>query len=538
MFDRPRPCAPFALWALAAAPAAAQSVLEAQLVATDGFAGKQFGNAVDVEGDRVLVGAPGLDFFAPTDGAAYVFERGPAGGWNQAAKLVATDAGQHAGLGYAVDLHGDRAVLSSPYDLQPGESSGSAYVFERQAGVWVQTAELRPADSSPQNFVNFAEHDGVALFGDRILVGAWSDDTAAYQSGAAFVFERQLDGTWIEVAKLVSPTASANDRAGWSVALWADRALVGLSRDNGEPGGALVYERDTVGNWHQVAELQAADGQASIDLGRAVDLRGDVALLGDIRGGPGPQNSGAAYVFERQTDGSWVQTALLQPNDPQCWSYFGASVSLTDDGALVTREGSGVCSIAPAAYRFQRSSGGEWSQVAQLTYPPSAFLFGAAGALDGSRVLVGYPQVAASQGRAVVFETEPLQASVSHLSVSAGGQQALTLNAGFEQASALHWLLSTSAGTAPGLPLPGSGLVLPLNSSPLLLFTAQNPNALVPGALALLDGHGLASATLTLPPASDPVLVGLVVHHAFLVLEATTLAAEFTSNPVALTLVP
>ena len=60
------------------------------------------------------------------------------------------------------------------------------------------------------------------------------------------------------------------------------------------------------------------------------------------------------------------------------------------------------------------------------------------------------------------------------------------------------------------------------------------------GLLAPVPGGpgGTATAAFTLPPAFDPVLVGLTVHHAWVTAGATPASLGSVSNPVPLALVP
>ncbi len=101
-----------------------------KLIAGDATAGDMFGMAVSIDGNTVVVGAPGAD--APTlsdAGAAYVFAR-DATSWSQEDKLEASDSGAGDEFGKAVDLDGDHALVGAPkHDTVSGTAAGSAYVF-------------------------------------------------------------------------------------------------------------------------------------------------------------------------------------------------------------------------------------------------------------------------------------------------------------------------------------------------------------------------------------------------------------------------
>jgi glucose/arabinose dehydrogenase len=131
----------------------------------------------------------------------------------------------------------------------------------------------------------------------------------------------------------------------------------------------------------------------------------------------------------------------------------------------------------------------------------------------------------------------PLVADWGSLSVSDGGQQTLSLDAGASQAGAIYLVLGSASGTVPGLIV--DGLNLPLNADVYLtlsLTTANLPPFL--GTLGFLDGSGAGEAAIALPAgALGPGAVGLQLNHAFLTLSGGGTAA-FTSNATSLTLHP
>ena len=69
--------------------------------------------------------------------------------------------------------------------------------------------------------------NSVSLSGDRAIVGAFYDNDLGFDSGSAYVYERQGDGSWLEVAKLTASDGTNGDFFGWSVSLSGERALVG-----------------------------------------------------------------------------------------------------------------------------------------------------------------------------------------------------------------------------------------------------------------------------------------------------------------------
>ena len=93
-----------------------------------------------ISGDRIVVGAPYDDDKGESSGSAYVYERQGNGSWAQASKLVANDGATEDYFGRSVAISGDRIVVGAPYDDDKGESSGSAYTFELDTGTFACAA--------------------------------------------------------------------------------------------------------------------------------------------------------------------------------------------------------------------------------------------------------------------------------------------------------------------------------------------------------------------------------------------------------------
>lgn len=157
---------------------------DAKLTAADGAPFDAFGTSVALDGDTLLVGAP----FNASDaagayanGAVYVFVRG-AGGWTAQAKLTAASANGDL-FGYAVDLAGDRAVIGAP---SAADAQGQAYVFSRSGTTWSQDALLTTATGAAGDQLGWS----VALGDDSIFVGApFAGQANGAACGASYAFD-------------------------------------------------------------------------------------------------------------------------------------------------------------------------------------------------------------------------------------------------------------------------------------------------------------------------------------------------------------
>jgi hypothetical protein len=307
----------------------------AKLTAADGAAGDLFGGSVGISGDLIVIGAFEDDDAGARSGSAYVFERAHDGNWLQVAKLLADDGDSYDLFGYAAAIHANVIVIGAPEDEDQGYDSGSAYVFERDAdGNWLQVVKLLPDDGDYGDRFG----DAVAIDGDVIVIGAQDDEDLGNWSGSAYVFERDERADWIQVGKLLGDDVGVFDSFGASVAVSSDFALVGAPRQDGVEqytGAAYVFQRSIEGAWEQLAKVFADDGENSDGFGCSVSIAGHVAVIGARYDDDDGLHSGSAYVFARQGDATWSQVAKLTASDAAPDDWFGEAVSLSGNSAVI-----------------------------------------------------------------------------------------------------------------------------------------------------------------------------------------------------------
>lgn len=232
---------------------------QAYLKAPNPSASDEFGYAVAIDGDTVVVGAryedsstdviihgsdlSGIDGGANESGAVYVFTRSGTT-WTHQAYIKSPLNHNGDQFGWSAVISGDTLAVSEPEDdsttkeiingsdLSSADNSGygrdAVHVFTRIGGIWSYQSYLK-APNNEYNNVYFGM--GLALSGDRILVGTYaersntssiihgsdlsdvSDDGDRY--GAAYLFTR--NGTnWSHYAYLKAPNVDSDDYFGAS----------------------------------------------------------------------------------------------------------------------------------------------------------------------------------------------------------------------------------------------------------------------------------------------------------------------------------
>lgn len=479
---------------------AAESQEIGQLRGADTESGDRFGEALDADGERLVVGArladgPGLDA-----GAAYVFERGsPAGDWLEATALTAPDAGAGDLFGAAVAIAGNTVAVGAPFGGDAGFAAGAVYLFERptRGGDWAPAARLTAPDAAPGD--EFGA--GLALSGDLLLVGASFHSGAGFGAGAAYVFERQDGGTWAFAALLQADDAAVSDQFGAAVALEGTTALVGAPLEDEaalDAGAAYLFDRDQGGQgaWGQVAKLVPADAAGNDRVGHAVALDKDLAAVGmpwhDALG----SNAGAVAVFRGGPEG-WTEAVKLTASNGQVGAWFGRAVAAAGGRVVVGAElEDGAESGSGAAYAFGPDPGAPdgWREVGRFTASDASELdaLGRGVALTGNLLVAGAPEdddAGSGAGAAYLFRVDELELMVSG---ACPGEIALQIGGGTPNGTALL-LRSAAEGTAPVPRGPCAGITLGLDQPRPVVRLPLDPAG---GASLAREVPGLACGQL------------------------------------------
>jgi hypothetical protein len=345
----------------------------------------QFGWSVALSGDTAVIGALGDDDAGSGAGAAYVLVRNPGnpGTWLQQAKLIAQDGAASDLFGFSVSVSGDTAVIGA---LGDNAGRGSAYIFVRIGTTWTQQAKLTTSDIATD--AGFG--GSVSISSDTVIIGAYADDVVPFNSGSAHVFVRS-GTTWIKQAKLTASDAAGGDLFGAGVSISGNTAVISATGDDdggSNSGSAYVFVRSGT-SWSQQAKLTALDAAANDEFGNSISVSGDTALIGARSDDDAGGGSGSAYVFARSGT-VWAQQAKLTAPDAATGDFFGASVSVAGEAAVVGSTGDDDDGTnSGSAYLFLRN-GTNWTQEAKLTASDAAAQdgFGSV-AIRGNVILVG-----------------------------------------------------------------------------------------------------------------------------------------------------
>jgi Ca2+-binding RTX toxin-like protein len=283
---------------------------DARIQPSDIEVNDQFGESVALNGDWLVVGAPGRH---GDSGAVYMFQR-VGDGWHQVSSFNGA-AGSR--LGAAVAVHGGTALIGA-------ENSDKAYFYNYSAGTWTLAQSIEDAGVRG---VGGKFGAAVALDAERAVIGAWN---SYFGRGTASIYAKSGDA-WTLQQDLFG--AAIGDRFGAAVDIGGDRLAVGAPAAGGGKGVTYVFTRS--GNQYGGGtEISLATGNGGDRFGAAVALDNEALLVG----APG-QNSakGAAYAY-RWKDGQWISESAIDPltgPGSQAGDQVGFSVALDAGRALV-----------------------------------------------------------------------------------------------------------------------------------------------------------------------------------------------------------
>jgi hypothetical protein len=379
---------------------------EAKLTADDLVPAADFGRSVAIGGNLVAVGAGGANAGSVSNaGAVYLFKRRGLT-YVREAKLTAPDATPGAEFGRAVAIQGNMVVVGARF-AQVGtfSNAGAAYVFRKSKGSWYLEAKITPP--IPANGDNFGR--ALAIHGDLLVVTARKEEINAPDVGAAYVFRRNGD-SWIDEAKLTASDPMPGAYFGQSVDVQGDFIAVGARNADPNGAGAVYLFYPSGDQWVEVAKLTPPDGQKDDQFAFTIAIHGNLIAVGARRADlPGAKDAGAAYLFSMRRNRVHRVTKLTA-GDALAGDQFGQSIALSGDFIAVGANRADIDSNVDqgTVYLFRRK-GNEWVEEDKLTASDgmAGDEFGYSLSAFGNIVVTGAHFANSTEGLVYVMPLEP-----------------------------------------------------------------------------------------------------------------------------------
>lgn len=253
-----------------------------------------------------------------------------------------------------------------------------------------------------------AEGINMSVTKPSIVVAAVVAIAAALLASAPAAAQCGLLNDYLEIIP-----GNASNRAHFGSAIAIDRDIVLIAAETdaerGERAGAVfVFDISDPASPVQKRKLVADDGDERDYFGCSVALRGNLAVIGAKWDEPNGEASGSAYLFDIFTG---QQIRKLLPDDGEADDGFGSSVAMNDDVVVVgARYDDPGGTWSGSAYVFDVHTGEQIAKIVPRD-PMVGAAFGESMALQGNILIIGADrddQAATDCGAVYVFDiTDP-----------------------------------------------------------------------------------------------------------------------------------
>ena len=401
-------------------------------------AGDEFGGSVSVSknGKYMVVGAMYNDGNGSGSGHVRVYEYS-SGSWSQlGSDIDGETAGDRSGSSTAISDNGTIVAIGARLNDGGGSNFGHVRVYEYSSGSWSQLG----SDIDGEAIDDFSG-ESVSLSGDGsvVAISSLTNDGNGSNSGHVRVYEYS-SGSWSQLGSDIDGEA-AYDKSGTAVSLSNNGTVVAIGAyyndGNGSNSGHVrVYEYSS-GSWSQLGS--DIDGEAANDQsGKSVSLSSDgtKVAIGAIRNDGNGNDAGHVRVYQYSSV-SWSQLGS-DIDGEAADDYFGAAVSLSDDGTILAvgaiyNDGNGTNAGQARIYKY---SGSSWSQLgADIDGEAAGDYFGKAVSLsgDGTKLGIGANRNSGNGTNAGSIRTYNISASLPVDLVY------FDVHASNNHSSSLHW---------------------------------------------------------------------------------------------------
>ncbi len=271
---------------------------QAKLLQSDPMQSDQFGYAVAISGDHILIGAP---FRNGRRGAVYAFARNGTN-WTQQAILTPAIEQANNYFGCTIAMNGLYTMIGATgWDYNVNTKCGQVYCYTRNAAGWQQTQQL-------QGIISLGDFgEAISMSGAYALIGApYAKYNGLTDCGIAYFYKRS-GNTWIATDTIYNTGGAAGDAFGYALAISQTNNYAFISRPgtpdvNGTKG--FVNEYLVSGNslvYQEVLKSPYTFTSSPLENGFGISLcmYDEYLVIGAPNGKNMDASDGRVYVFKR-----------------------------------------------------------------------------------------------------------------------------------------------------------------------------------------------------------------------------------------------
>ncbi|MCA9298994.1 MAG: hypothetical protein KDA28_08000, partial [Phycisphaerales bacterium] len=366
------------------------------------------GGSLDLDGDRFAVASSGSDEtpFGPipsstTDAnGAFVYSRTAPGTWDPVDDFAGEDF-----EGPLVRLHGDVGICSRAVSAFGVANAGVVASYSRSTGSWNRVdVEIDPVASDGVHLLDL--RDGGS---GRLVAPGYSFDEFGHPYLVVAVKERQPSGSYGSATVIPIDESDPFVSQPTSISIDGDVIVLGAAtqgvktRPDHTRGRAYVLERDSFGQWNQVAVLEDAVPDFTNPITDDTVFASRVLVDGDriaVGGVTGSQKAGRVHVFERDPFGAWLLADVVLEPVGTAVSGFAHDLAVSGDTLFVAAPNYTTTggALVGAVHVVERQTNGTWIPIQTIegtaltcTTPTSFGQFAQWVRASGDELFIGAP---------------------------------------------------------------------------------------------------------------------------------------------------
>lgn len=279
-------------------------VQEAKLTPSTTVTGNTFASSVAIEGDLAVVGDGRFAVTPNNYGCAYIYRKVD-GTWIE--EQIINPTVDSIRFGITATIKNGEVFIGS---LDGTTNAGAVFVFKKEGSTWVQKQKIVGNDTDADDSFGAMYYGGDLYVNDNgeLFIPAYSRSEST-GTGAVYCFTKNSSGTWVQNAKILPSSTTSN--FGYSIAAAGTRLLVGAPMYNSCKGEIFVFDKNSSGTWEQTARLAASAGNINDYLGNKVVIKDEntifaAAVCDDTKA----TDSGAVYMW-KYNGSAWVENKIV-----------------------------------------------------------------------------------------------------------------------------------------------------------------------------------------------------------------------------------
>ena len=323
---------------------------------------------VQFNGHQLLVGTPTAGE-QRSSGIVSVLEPSSTNqSWNVTEELSVNGAGGTT-FGFTLSRDGDTMTIRSASGFY---RSSSILIYELVDDVWIKSTSLRP--NVPVDRDDFGT--SIKLLGDRLLVGAPTQRSVHADDqlpGSAYLFEKN-NGKWVQTSHFQSSQLEPNDHFGYSIDMDQNTLVIGAPNADNEQGNGrgVVYIYSLIDDSWTLSNtlLDSFYSNYNRSFGHQVVLDGDRLTVSNPDG-----RYGILYSYIKNTDDDWQLEQKIYSDDWNIASHidFGKTLDVSGEWLAIGAPDFDIHnSNSEGAIVIYRLNHGLWEYFKEITAPVSA----------------------------------------------------------------------------------------------------------------------------------------------------------------------